>query len=250
MSEFDTNNLSNFIQSAIQTAQAVANGESPFENEQEQIRRILQADKETRRKYFNAILSGKGADVIKNGYFDIRSIEDQDSQDALTSLLGTPINMPVSIDHYLLPNEPLVTIIGEKRIIKTAITGVHSTATAVRRGTIKELINTNDYQVKIVGRVVDESGNDVYPEEVITQLKEVYEKRKTVKISSLITDLFDIKQIAIYKINLPGEAGRLNNQQYEILAYSDETVERDKITLGVEVDDEEEVEPNDDNSQS
>lgn len=207
----------------------------PFQDERERLEELRLNEQDGRSEFFEAFLNSNGLDVGKNGYFSTYHETDEDERSENTSILGTPIHMPVEINGVRLPNEPLVTITGDKKIIRTSITGVKSSASTVRRGTIKELINTNDYKIKIVGRIVNEKDSEAYPEELVNELKKIYERRETVEISSDLTRIFEINQIAIYKLTLPGEAGMLNSQQYEILAYSDETVKRDKLTLGLEV---------------
>lgn len=155
-----------------------------------------------------------------------------------TSMLGTPLVMPVKIDGYQLPNEPLITITGDKKIIRTALNGANSAGRVQHRGSVKELISVNDYQVKITGRLMHEpvySGThtnarpypNAYPSQEMRELIRIYESRRSVKIDCALTQLFGIEYIAISRVSFPGEAGMHNNQRYEITGYSDEDYEID-----------------------
>lgn len=190
--------------------------------------------KDLEREYALAVTRKKESrQRASDGYFRVAEPELSSLNEMRTGMLGTPIHMPVTINGLELPNEPLVTITGEKKIIRTSLTGVKNNANIVRRGTIKELINTNDYKIKITGRMVQDSGSNTYPTRVLGALKDLFETRSSVEIDSLLTGLFNIYRIAIVRINLPGEAGMLNNQFYEISAYSDEDEATDKVSLGL-----------------
>lgn len=140
-----------------------------------------------------------------------------------TSVLGTPLVMPVKINGYQLPNEPLVTITGSKKIVKTVLTGSSGEGRIQRRGTVKELISVNDYQIKISGRIVSEKADaSGYPVEELKQIMKLYEARKAVTIECALTQLLGIELIAISQISLPGEPGMHNNQRFEITGFSDE----------------------------
>ena len=158
----------------------------------------------------------------------LQEITDEDFN--LKSYLGTPLVMPVKLENYQLPNEPIITITGSKKIVKTALTGVNKAGETQRRGTVKELISVNDYTIKISGVLVSEEQLGEYPRNELAQLKYLYELRKAVKIRSLITDVFGITLIAISNISVPGQPGMYNNQRYEITGFSDEDFRTDLIS--------------------
>jgi len=146
-------------------------------------------------------------DTTDEPYFN----EDAQYSDMAGSL-GTPLYMPCKLDDLWLPNEPLITISGQNTIIKTVLTGV--------KGSVKELINTDDYSIKIQGIVVNESGDDL-PEDIIRQIRNICEKRESVTISNRLLTLFDIHQVAIEAFTFPGIEGYQNCQAYEITCTSD-----------------------------
>jgi hypothetical protein len=90
--------------------------------------------------------------IDKQRYDDINAIDETEVgefvnvRDSLKSVyLGRALFMPVKIGGYQLPNEPTVLITGRKRIIETALAG------STKRGTVKELISVDDYELTIRG---------------------------------------------------------------------------------------------------
>lgn len=126
--------------------------------------------------------------------------------------LGTPFFMPTKLDDIWLPNEPLITISGQNTIVKTVLTGV--------KGSVKELINTDDYQIKIEGLIINET-NDDYPEDLLRKIRTICEKRDSVKIENRLLTLFDIHLVAVENFSFPGIAGDQNIQAYSISCISD-----------------------------
>ncbi|GAB5524885.1 MAG: hypothetical protein Roseis2KO_27570 [Roseivirga sp.] len=157
----------------------------------------------------------------------------QDTDFNLISALGTPLVMPVMIEGYQLPNEPVVTITGSKKIIRTALTGVNREEEVQRRGTVKELISVNDYQIKITGRIVDEDDPGRYPERIVTKIRNLFELRRALTINCKITDMLGITHIAVEKLSFPGDSGMENSQRYEISGFSDEDFRTDLISQEV-----------------
>ncbi len=154
----------------------------------------------------------------------------QDTDFNLVSALGTPLVMPVMIEGYQLPNEPVVTITGSKKIIKTALTGVNREDEVQRRGTVKELISVNDYKIKITGRIIDEDRPGRYPERIVTKIRNLFELRRALTINCKITDMLGITHIAVDKLSFPGDSGMENSQRYEISGFSDEDFRTDLIS--------------------
>jgi len=128
------------------------------------------------------------------------------------SAMGTPLFMPCRLEDYMLPNEPLITINGQNVIIKTILTGV--------KGSVKELINSDDYVIKIQGIIVNEESDD-YPEDDIRALRKILEMKDTVYISNRLLTLFDIHQVAIESFVFTAIEGHQDCQAYEIACVSD-----------------------------
>lgn len=128
------------------------------------------------------------------------------------SVFGTPLFMPCKLGDYMLPNEPIITINGQNTIIKTILTGI--------KGSVKELINSDDYVIKIQGIIINEDSDD-YPEDEVRKLRKVLESKDVVDISNRLLTLFDIQQVAIESFVLTGIEGNQNCQAYEIACISD-----------------------------
>jgi len=108
-----------------------------------------------------------------------------------------------------------VTIV--KQIITTKIQGV--------KGSVKEYISQDDYDLTIRGVLVDPSGQR-YPEEQVKQLVEYCEVPESVEIAArFLNDNFDIHYLTIKEVNFPQIEGTENAQLFEIKAISDEPIE-------------------------
>lgn len=134
----------------------------------------------------------------------------------LENILGQPVFMPVKLGGIQLPN-PIITISGSKTIVETAIVG--------QEGTVKEIINTNDYEIKIRSYVKDES--DVYPEDLVKEIAELYKQNKLLTIESVLTDFFiqPKDNCIITGINIPESEGLESMEIIEITLKSDREFE-------------------------
>jgi hypothetical protein len=138
------------------------------------------------------------------------------------SALGTPFFMPVELDGWKLPNEPLIEISGSKTLIKTQLDN--------NKGTFKELFAINDYQVIIRGFCVEDN-SDNYPEAQVRRLKNLCEKRSSIIIVNKLTGYFSIDKIVIESYNFPAIEGYQNLQPYELMCWSDKDFSLDLIEL-------------------
>lgn len=123
--------------------------------------------------------------------------------------------MPLSINDWQLPLEPAIAISGSKKIVQTSLAGNK------RRGSVKEIINTNDYAISIRGLIINEM-NDNYPFDDVERLKELFEIDESVKITNALTKLWGIENIVITSVSLPEMTGRPNIQAYQLNCVSDE----------------------------
>ena len=134
----------------------------------------------------------------------------------MKSIFGTPLFMPCKIDDFWLPNEPLITLNGGKRIVKTVVAGL--------KGTVKEEIATKDYLITIRGIVVNNDTND-YPEDEVGKLRTLCEKQGSHTVVNKLFRIFGIDEMAIENYNIFGIAGHQSQQAYQIDALSDRPVE-------------------------
>lgn len=150
---------------------------------------------------------------------------DAEPSSALKSFIGTPIHLPLTINGYLLPNEPLVTITMNKKIIETELDG--------NDGTFKEEFSLGDYDVNIKGILIDENNPDQLPESQIRQLRDVLETRGSVKVSNTLLSFFNIDRLAIYSCSFPEYAGSMEMVPYEITCKSDKEFDLELKDLGL-----------------
>ena len=85
--------------------------------------------------------------------------------------------MPVELGGVELPNT-VISIRGKKTIVETAMVG--------RKGTVKELISVDDYEIRIAGVCLDTD----FPDQQINALKELYDINESVTLKCALTDIF------------------------------------------------------------
>ena len=113
---------------------------------------------------------------------------------------------------------PLVSVTASKNIIETQLTE--------RRGTVKELINANDLQITIRGVIIGKTNE--FPEEVVTQLWELYSQNVAMTLKNGLTDIFLINsdtqgydKVVIKSLTFPEIRGVKHVKGYEMQLVSD-----------------------------
>lgn len=134
--------------------------------------------------------------------------------------LGNYYFMPVTFIHqgkeYEIPCA-LISITGRKNIIETPLVG--------RQGSVKELISLEDYQISITGAVFGE--NQVWPEEQLDAINELYNINEAIELKCALTDVFlsENDKVVIQELNLP-QAGQTEHVQVvEIKCVTDRAFE-------------------------
>ncbi|AUS06483.1 DUF6046 domain-containing protein [Pseudotamlana carrageenivorans] len=133
----------------------------------------------------------------------------------------TPYFMPVKLLYngqtFTLPNEPLVGLSLAKTIVETATVGKH------RKGTVKEYITTEDYQISFRGVCFDEDNMEAYPAIEVKNLNRLFEINEAIEvIDNPFFELFGIRSIVLKDIQFDEMAGQLGMQRYVITAVSDQ----------------------------
>lgn len=169
--------------------------------------------------YENAIRNAEFPDAISAD--DQEGTEFVNMRNTLRASLptGQPIFMPVRLGGVLMPNEPTLSIVGQKTIVETALTG------STRRGTVKELISVDDYQVAIRGICINYASKLVYPEDEVKALRDLFEKNESLLVESALTNLFGIYRLVIKSVRFPEMVGVQHAQAYELTCVSDEDFE-------------------------
>jgi Domain of unknown function (DUF6046) len=163
----------------------------------------------------------------------------QKSKEYASSFLGTPLFFPMKIDGVLLPNEPLITVTGTKRVVETAIAGNDFSVT--------EIVGLENYKINIKGVATNydpingKSKNDFqaglvyddYPEEWLYLLNDLFKRKRSEKTSDTISlpvecdflRILGIHYIVIKQLNLPAVAGMQSAIPYEFTCMSDTHIE-------------------------
>ena len=118
---------------------------------------------------------------------------------------------------------PVVSISSKKTIIETALTE--------RRGTVKELINIEDYQITIRGLII--GGTNELPEADVAKLVDIYELNVAVTITNALTDIFLLKggseRVVIKSLDFPEVKGVKNVRGYTLVMVSDQSFSLEEI---------------------
>ena len=114
---------------------------------------------------------------------------------------------------------PVVSITSKKTIVETPLTG--------RRGTVKELINIQDYEITVRGFIIGSTNE--FPESDVTTLRTIYEQNAALSIQCPLTDIFLLRpdrsgsdQVVIRDLSFPAINGVKNVRAYQLRMVSDE----------------------------
>lgn len=113
---------------------------------------------------------------------------------------------------------PVISITSRKTIVETPLTE--------RRGTVKELINVQDYDIVIKGFIINEV--EEFPEAAVTRLRTIYEKNEALSVKCPLTDIFLLRpdrkgsdKVVIKELKFPAVTGIKNVRPYELHLVSD-----------------------------
>ncbi|MCD8081869.1 MAG: DUF6046 domain-containing protein [Bacteroides sp.] len=130
----------------------------------------------------------------------------------LSSVMPMKVKRESDAQWFEFPIEPLVTVSGKNVITRRKV------AKSAGKGTIKERWSQDDYQVTIQG--VLSSADEEFPQGDLQQLLAIFDERQSIEVAQDLLWIFGIKHLAIESANFPHTKG-LNNQNFEIKAYSD-----------------------------
>jgi hypothetical protein len=129
---------------------------------------------------------------------------------------GRTLFMPMRLGGLILPNEPSISISSRKNIVETPLAG------STRRGTVKELISIEDWQVTIRGIALNFQSKLVYPEDQVKALRDLYETNESLDVMCALTNLLGIYRLVITSFELPEMIGIQHAQAYQFTCISDE----------------------------
>lgn len=117
--------------------------------------------------------------------------------------------MPVVFEHkgreYEIPNA-VISFTGKKNIVETAMVG--------RKGSVKELISMDDYEISIQGIALAED----FPEDALSELNELYNINEAVSLKCALTDIFlaDEDRVVIKSMDISDMKGQESFQVFKI----------------------------------
>lgn len=156
-------------------------------------------------------------EIITRVYDAADIMDDYTAAGILHSVMPMRLKRPADKEWFLLPLEPLVSVSGRNTIVR------RKAAKSGRGGTVKERWSQDDYEVTIRG-VITGADESRYPETYLRRLLELFDEKQAVEVEQELLLAFGIKHLAIESASFPHTKG-LNNQNYEIKAYSDHPAE-------------------------
>ena len=115
---------------------------------------------------------------------------------------------------YEIPNA-LISFTGKKTIVETPMVG--------RKGSVKELINIDDYEISIQAVAQDKD----FPEAALTELNEIYNINESITLKCALTDLFleQDDKVVIKSIDLTDMKGTETFQVFKMDLVTDRSFE-------------------------
>lgn len=155
-------------------------------------------------------------DIITQVYDASEILEDYAAVGVIHSVMPMRVKRVGDTELFTLPFEPLVSISGKNIITRRNV------AKASGKGSIKEHWCQDDYEVTIQG-VMTLADASKYPQVYMKKLLALFDGQESIEVEQEILGIFDIYRLAIESASFPHTKG-LNNQNYEIKAYSDNPV--------------------------
>lgn len=121
--------------------------------------------------------------------------------------------MVVRPGELLLPYTT-VKISSKKNIVKTPL--------AERKGSVRELFSTDDYQIALKGFLIDEQ-NRRWPDKEINLLRKLYDENQALTLDNALTNIFlDDRRVVIEAFDMPEvEGGRNHIRPFSLTLESD-----------------------------
>lgn len=123
---------------------------------------------------------------------------------------------------WTLPFDPVLSVSGGNTLVRSSVQKYDDSRTE-RRGTVKEVWCSNDYEIQIAGVFIASESDDL-PTEDMERLRAYCESPKVVEVENDLLEVFNITRIAIETYQFAHTPGR-QNQQFTIKAYSDDDFE-------------------------
>lgn len=171
----------------------------------------------------NSLLGAKIGDPAFKPKYDGPAPNERESSNLGSTLRKRDANgrwyfMPVVLVYkgkeYEMPNS-LISIRGKKNIVSTPMVG--------RKGTVKELISMDDYEISIQGVALDTD----WPDDQLAAIKEIYSVNESVQLKCALTDIFmdEEDMVVIKSIDIPEMRGIEHAQTYSLNLETDRSFE-------------------------
>lgn len=174
--------------------------------------------------YLGGFIPSKSGKLPGNDY----QYDGDPASQKMTSNLGAKLRkkdvkgriyfMPVVLGYngkeYEIPNAT-IGFQGKKRIVETPMIG--------RRGTVKELVSLDDYEITISGVCIDQD----FPEDALQELAGLYEVNESVTLKCALTDIFlsEDDKVVLRSIDIPAEKGTDVAQRFAMKLVTDKSFE-------------------------
>lgn len=151
-------------------------------------------------------------------YADEKTTSDKGSVLRKKDAQGRYYFMPVVFEHkgkdYEIPNA-VISFTGKKNVVETAMVG--------RKGSVKELISIDDYEISIQGI----ASSDDFPEAAIAELNELYTINEAITLKCALTDIFmeEDDRVIIRSIDISDMKGSETFQVFKIDLVTDRSFE-------------------------
>lgn len=171
----------------------------------------------------NSLLGAKIGDPAFKPKYDGPAPNERESSNLGSTLRKRDANgrwyfMPVVLVYkgkeYEMPNS-LISIRGKKNIVSTPMVG--------RKGTVKEFISMDDYEISIQGVALDTD----WPDDQLAAIKEIYSVNESVQLKCALTDIFmdEEDMVVIKSIDIPEMRGVEHAQTYSLDLETDRSFE-------------------------
>lgn len=134
----------------------------------------------------------------------------------MKSVLNTEYALPTSIDEWQFPQEPIISISGSKNTVETQLNR------GDRVQNVIEEVNLNNYQIRIRGVILNELDFDLYPEDDVRKLHEIFKKPGSIDIKNAVATILGISKVVIKDLSFKEVEGYLGAQAFELECVSDE----------------------------
>lgn len=132
------------------------------------------------------------------------------------SLLGTPILMPLRLDNYDLPLEPLIEVSLSKSIVVNRMVNAETN--------VLEDMGLDNFKISIRGFLISEQP-DTAPLDELRKLVQLIKQRKSHKVGNELLNAFGIRELAIKSAKFGDPPGGIEFKPYTLECISDEPAE-------------------------